>query len=50
MERKPWSPVLCNLTLDGLETLLKREHLLARQRHAGLINLVRWVDGTSVQA
>ena len=40
----PASPVLCNLTLDGLETLLKREHLPARQRHAGLINLVRWAD------
>ena len=40
----PVSPVLCNLTLDGLETLLKREHLSTRQRQAGLINLVRWAD------
>jgi RNA-directed DNA polymerase len=46
----PESPVLCNLTLDGLETLLKREHLSTRQRQAGLINLVRWADGTPVQA
>lgn len=46
----PGSPVLCNLTLDGLETLLKREHLSTRQRQAGLINLVRWADGTPVQA
>jgi RNA-directed DNA polymerase len=38
------SPVLCNLTLDGLERLLKDKHLSARQRQAGLINLVRWAD------
>lgn len=38
------SPALCNLTLDGLESVLKREHLTTRQRQAGLINLVRWAD------
>ena len=38
------SPVLCNLTLNGLEQVLSREHLTARQRQAGLINLVRWAD------
>ena len=40
------SPVLCNLVLNGLETVLKREHLTTRQRQAGLINFVRWADGT----
>jgi RNA-directed DNA polymerase len=38
------SPVLCNLTLNGLEQVLRREHLTTRQRQAGLINLVRWAD------
>jgi retron-type reverse transcriptase len=38
------SPVLCNLTLNGLERVLSREHLTTRQRQAGLINLVRWAD------
>ena len=38
------SPVLCNLTLNGLEQVLRREHLTTRQRQAGSINLVRWAD------
>jgi RNA-directed DNA polymerase len=32
---RPASPGLCNLTLDGWATLLKREHLPTRQRQAG---------------
>lgn len=40
----PISPVLCNLTLNGLEKVLQREHLPTRQRQAGLINMVRWAD------
>ena len=36
--------MLCNLTLNGLEKVLGREHLTTRQRQAGSINLVRWAD------
>jgi RNA-directed DNA polymerase len=38
------SPVLCPLTLDGVETLLKGKHLTAQQRQAGVITGVRWAD------
>lgn len=38
------SPVLCNLTLNGLEQVLKGNHLSSRLRRTGLINLVRWAD------
>ena len=41
------SPALMNLTLDGLEPLLKR---LFPRHHGKQVNFVRYADGTPVQA
>ena len=45
------APVLANLALDGLERIVKAYAALPTHRaHRAKGNLVRWADGTPVQA
>ena len=47
----PISPVLANLTLDGLEQKLREKYPKATvQSRRAKVNLMRWADGTPVQA
>jgi RNA-directed DNA polymerase len=44
------SPVLANLALDGLERELRKQFPKPKNRHNAQVNLVRYCDGTPVQA
>ena len=47
----PISPVWANLTLDGLEQKLREKYPKATvQSRRAKVHLIRWADGTPVQA